>query len=66
MSSECPAGFAGGKESNMSGSALPFSLIASFLLAILALLVNQVAPGVAALVAAVAALIFIKLLIFGS
>jgi hypothetical protein len=50
----------------MNGSTLPISLVASFLLAVLALLVNQVSPGVAALVAAVAALIFIKLLIFGS
>ncbi len=49
----------------MNGFALPLSLILSFVLAVLALVVNQVSPGVAALVGAVAALIFIKLLIFG-
>lgn len=49
----------------MNGFALPLSLIVSFLLAVLALVLNQVSPGAAALVGAVAALIFLKLLLFG-
>lgn len=49
----------------MNGFTLPFSLILSFVLAVLALVVNQVSPGAAALIAAVAALMFIKLLILG-
>jgi len=49
----------------MNGFLLPASLILSFFLALLALVVNQFNPGLAALVGAVAALIFIKLLVFG-
>lgn len=49
----------------MNGFSLPFSLILSFFLAVLALVVNQVSPGAAALVGAIAALIFLKLLLFG-
>jgi uncharacterized membrane protein len=49
----------------MNGIPLPLALIVSLLLALLALAVNQFSPGVAALVGAIAALIFIKLLIFG-
>lgn len=44
---------------------LPPSLIVSFLLALLALVLNYVNPGVAAFVGAVAALIFLKLLVMG-
>lgn len=44
---------------------LPPSLIISFVLALLALVLNYVNPGVAALVAAIAALIFLKLLVMG-
>jgi len=40
-------------------------LILSGVLALLALVLNQFSPGAAALVGAVAALIFIKLLVFG-
>lgn len=50
----------------MNGLAiLPPDLILVALLAFLALLLNFVSPGAAALVGAVAAIIFIKLLIFG-
>ncbi len=49
----------------MNGFALPFTLILSFSLAILALVINQVSPGAAALVAAIAAVIFIRLLVVG-
>jgi hypothetical protein len=49
----------------MNGIPLPPTLIASLLLALLALAVNQFSPGTAALVGAIAAIIFIKLLIFG-
>ena len=49
----------------MNGIPLPPILIVSLLLALVALAVNQFSPGVAALVGAIAALIFIKLLIFG-
>ena len=65
MSTLLPTGPPVGRELSMNGSTLPFSLIAAFLLAVLALLVNQVSPGVAALVGVVAALIFIRLLILG-
>lgn len=50
----------------MNGFTLPFTLLLSFFLAVLALVINQVSPAAAALVGAIAALIFIKLLIFGS
>lgn len=49
----------------MNGFLLPASLILSFVLALLALVVNQFNPALAALVGAIAALIFIRLLIFG-
>ena len=49
----------------MNGFMLPASLIVSFVLAVLALVLNQFSPGAAALVGAIAALIFIRLLIFG-
>lgn len=49
----------------MNGIPLPPTLIVSLLLALLALAVNQFSPGAAALVGAIAALIFLKLLIFG-
>jgi hypothetical protein len=49
----------------MNGVPLPPTLILSGLLAILALLLNVFSPGLAALVGAIAALVFIKLLIFG-
>ncbi len=49
----------------MNGFVLPFSLILSFVLAVLALAVNQVSPGAAALVGDGAALIFIKALLLG-
>ncbi len=43
---------------------LPPALIVSFVLALLALALNVVHPGAAALVGAVGALIFLRLLIF--
>ena len=49
----------------MNGMIFPASLILSFALAIMALALNQFSPGAAAVVAAIAALIFIRLLIFG-
>jgi hypothetical protein len=49
----------------MNGIPLPPTLILSGLLALLALVLNGFSPGLAALVGAIAALIFIKLLIFG-
>ena len=49
----------------MNGMLLPTELILSFALAILALVLNAFSPGAAALAGAVAALIFIKLLLFG-
>jgi hypothetical protein len=49
----------------MNGIPLPPTLVLSGLLALLALVLNQFSPGLAALVAAIAALIFIKLLILG-
>jgi len=49
----------------MSGFILPESLILSFLFAVIALILNLFSPGAAALVGAIAALVFIKLLIFG-
>jgi hypothetical protein len=49
----------------MNGIPLPPTLILSLLMAVLALLLNVFSPGLAALVAAIAAIIFIKLLIFG-
>ena len=49
----------------MNGFTLPFIIILSLVLAVLALVVNQVSPGAAVLVAALAALIFLKLLLFG-
>lgn len=45
---------------------LPPTLIISFLLALAALLLNYLNPGVAAIVGAIAALIFLKLLVMGS
>jgi len=45
---------------------LPPTLIISFLLALAALLLNNLNPGVAAVTGAVAALIFLKLLVTGS
>jgi hypothetical protein len=49
----------------MNGFLLPPTLILSGLLAVLALVLNLVSPGAAALVAAIAALLFIKLLLMG-
>ena len=49
----------------MSGFILPESLILSFFLAVIALILNLFSPGAAALVGAIAALVFIKLLILG-
>lgn len=49
----------------MNGLILPASLILSFVLAVTALVLNQFSPATAALVGAIAALIFIRLLIFG-
>ena len=49
----------------MNGMILPASLILSFVLAVMALALNQFSPGAAALIAAIAALIFIRLLILG-
>ena len=49
----------------MNGFMLPASLIISFALAVLALVLNQFSPGAAALVGAIAAALFIGLLILG-
>ena len=49
----------------MNGFLLPPTLILSGLLAVLALVLNLVSPGAAALVGAIAALFFIKLLLMG-
>ena len=49
----------------MNGMILPTELILSFFLAVLALVLNVFSPGAAAFVGAIAALIFIKLLLLG-
>jgi hypothetical protein len=54
------------QKGSMHNVFLPPSLILSLLLALAALLVNALNPGAAALIAAVAALIFMKLLLTGS
>jgi hypothetical protein len=54
-----------GTKGRMHDVFLPPSLIVSFLLALLALALNYVNPGAAAFVGAVAALIFLKLLVMG-
>ena len=50
----------------MNGFILPPSLLVSGLLAFLALALNFISPGAAAVVGAIAALILMKLIIFGS
>lgn len=54
-----------GKGAYMNGFLLPPTLILSGLLAVLAFVLNFVSPGAAALVGAIAALLFIKLLLMG-
>jgi len=49
----------------MNGMLLPLELIVSLILAVLALALNAFSPGAAAIVGAIAALIFIKLLLLG-
>ena len=49
----------------MNGFILPPTLILSGLLAVLALVLTPFSPGAAALLGAMAAALFIKLLIFG-
>jgi hypothetical protein len=49
----------------MNSIFFPPDLIAALVLAILALLLNAFSPGAAVLVAVVAALLFLKLLMFG-
>jgi len=57
---------AGHQEPNMmNGMYLPTELIVSFFLAVLALALNLFSPGAAAILGAIAAVIFIKLLILG-
>lgn len=49
----------------MNGITLPTTFLASFLLAVLALVLNHFSPGGAALVGALAALLFLKFMILG-
>lgn len=49
----------------MNGTLLPIELILSFTLALMALVLNTFSPGAAAVAGAVAALIFLKLLVTG-
>ena len=49
----------------MNGMLLPLELIISLFLAVLALALNAFSPSAAAFVGAIAALIFIKLLLLG-
>ena len=49
----------------MNGTILPLELILSLVLAVLALALNSFSPGAAAIVGAIAALIFLKLLLLG-
>jgi len=49
----------------MNGMLLPTELIISFVLALVALVLNTFSPGAAAVAGAMAALIFLKLLVTG-